>query len=270
MNTRVYIGTSGYSYEDWVGKVYPENTQKGEYFSLYTRLFSFSELNFSYYTMPTSRSLKPLADRAPSGFMFSIKAHQSLTHKIMSQWETDAKTFIEGTDVLRSSGKLGTVLFQFPYSFHYLTANRRYLDALCRCFEGLPIHIEFRNGEWNNKNVIDGLRARGAGYTASDNPDLRGLPGFLPEVTNGTGYVRFHGRNSENWWSGTNTTRYDYLYDSSELDAAVPKLLAMAKEGTVLFVAFNNHYKGKAVQNGMELIEKMNHIEGLNLILPAA
>ena len=270
MGTKVYIGTSGYSYDDWVGTVYPDKTPKASFFECYSRLFSFSELNFSYYTMPTARSLEPLASRAPAGFVFSIKAHKSLTHQIDSGWNGNAQAFMEGVESLRISEKLGTVLFQFPYSFHYTVENRKYLDALCTQFESLPIHMEFRNDEWDTAAVFEGLRARGAGYAASDNPDLRGLPRFMPVVTNGTGYVRFHGRNKENWWTGTNTSRYDYLYEGGEIDAAVPHLLQMAKEGTILFVAFNNHYKGKAVQNGKELIEKMSGQPGIELITPAA
>ena len=266
----MYIGTSGYSYQDWIPEVYPEGTPKKDFFKYYATLFLFSELNFSYYTMPTGRSLKPLAEKAPPGFLFSIKAHQSLTHAREPGWEEEAKRFLEGIESLRDSDKLATVLFQFPFSFHYTKENRYYLDSVARAFTGAPVHVEFRNSEWNNEAVLQGLRDRGVGYIASDNPGLSGLPQFLPEVTGDTGYVRFHGRNSENWWKGTNTTRYDYLYSGEEIGGRIPELMKMAEKSKVLLVAFNNHYKGKAVKNGKELIEKLTGIPGLTLVLPGA
>lgn len=43
----MHVGTSGYSYNDWVGPVYPAGTDKGEFLSLYAKRFSFTELNFT-------------------------------------------------------------------------------------------------------------------------------------------------------------------------------------------------------------------------------
>ncbi|TFG78580.1 MAG: DUF72 domain-containing protein, partial [Spirochaetales bacterium] len=80
-----------------------------------------------------------------------------------------------------------------------------------------------------------------------------GLPPPTERVTGGLGYLRFHGRNSDNWWNGDNVSRYDYLYSVEELEACAPRIKRMAKVARVLLVAFNNHAKGKAVRNATEL-----------------
>ncbi|GHT80108.1 hypothetical protein FACS1894130_10720 [Spirochaetia bacterium] len=49
---QILIGTSGYSYPEWVGPVYPKGTKQADYLALYAGLFSAVELNFSYYQMP--------------------------------------------------------------------------------------------------------------------------------------------------------------------------------------------------------------------------
>jgi uncharacterized protein YecE (DUF72 family) len=80
--TQILIGTSGYSYHEWVGPVYPEGTKTSEYLSHYAGLFPTVELNFSYYNMPKAQNLaKMLVDGGPK-LTFSIKAHKTLTHEI--------------------------------------------------------------------------------------------------------------------------------------------------------------------------------------------
>ena len=86
-----------------------------------------------------------------------------------------------------------------------------------------------------------------------DEPDLQRLPKPDDVVTSDLGYIRFHGRNKENWWKGTNTTRYDYLYSEDELKEWIPKIKNMVKKVKILIIAFNNHYKGQAVKNAKDL-----------------
>ncbi len=249
----ICTGTSGYSYGDWVGPVYMEGTKKSDFFSRYTQLFNFVELNYSYYSFPAARTLKALQEKAPEGFRFALKAHQSMTHEQADNLPDICDRFTGVLSPLREAGSLASVLLQFPFSFHYTKENRLRLDALCRGLEKVPVHVEFRNTEWFQQKTIDQLTSRGVGIVTSDYPPLQGLPAFILHGENPVTYVRFHGRNKESWWSGTNVSRYDYLYSKEELEECIPVLKEAAIKSKVLLVAFNNHYKGKAVQNGREL-----------------
>lgn len=249
----ILIGTSGYSYTDWIGPVYPPGTQKGEMLSFYTSLFSYVELNFSYYRMPAPSILKPMADKTPADFRFGIKAHQSLTHQRSPEWQAESRAFISGISPLQESGKLSLVLAQFPFSFHYTEENRRYLAGLCDIFRDIPLGVEFRNSQWISEKVFRELEERGIGFIITDSPDLRGLPGPVLFASGPFVYLRFHGRNKENWWQGDATSRYDYLYTEEELKEWVPKILLLAQKNKILYIAFNNHHKGQAVKNASTL-----------------
>jgi uncharacterized protein YecE (DUF72 family) len=251
---RLLVGTSGYSYEDWVGALYPPGTAKNEYLTLYAREFPAVELNFSYYTQPQPGTLERMVRATPEGFLFSIKAHGSLTHEPAQDPTADIRRFREGITPLAEAGRLAAVLFQFPYSFHYTPGSRRHLEALCGAFAELPKAVEFRNAEWQRQSVYEGLRRWNAAFVNVDAPDLERLPPASEVVTADLAYVRFHGRNRANWWSGDNVTRYDYLYESRELEGWLPRIQGMLLRAKLLLAVFNNHSRGQAVRNARDLI----------------
>ena len=254
MGNTVFIGTSGYSYRDWVGPFYPPGTKQSEYLTLYAEHFNFVELNFSYYSQPEVQLVKNIAERVSRDFRFSIKAHQSLTHLRESDWKKEASVYRKGIEPLQNAGKLAAVLLQFPYSFHYTRENRTYLGSLCDELEDLPIALEFRSSEWQQESVYGELKHRNIAWVSVDTPALQELPEPIAVATSTElGYIRFHGRNTENWWKGTGTSRYDYLYSNEELIGWFEKIQKLLKETKILLIAFNNHYKAQAVKNAIDL-----------------
>ncbi|MFP4375036.1 MAG: DUF72 domain-containing protein [Spirochaetaceae bacterium] len=252
---RILIGTSGYSYTDWVGPYYPSGTPRAEYLSFYARDFEITELNFSYYRMPAGATLTRLVGKTPAGFRFVIKAHRSLTHEPTASWRDDARRFTEAVRALAEPGRLAGILVQFPYSFHYTPTHRRYLDALSSELSAAsaPLFIEYRNAEWQRRSVTEEMRRRSLALVITDMPRLRGLPAADPAVTSDRAYLRFHGRNAEAWWDGDNRSRYDYLYTDEELAAWVGPIRSVADRVSELIVMFNNHANAQAVINAKSL-----------------
>jgi uncharacterized protein YecE (DUF72 family) len=250
---RVLIGTSGYSYDDWIGPVYPPGTSKQDFLTLYSREFRTVELNFSYYQQPSARTLERMVAATPDGFLFALKAHRSMTHDIGESWEKDISTFRDGIQPLVASHRLAAVLLQFPYSFSYTPESRGRLATLCERLEGLPLAVEFRKSDWLKEQVFKGLRERSVTLVSVDEPDLPRLLRPSDEVTGGFGYVRFHGRNAANWWTGDNASRYDYLYNVGELAEWVDRIKAILARVPVLLLFFNNHWRGSAAQNAREM-----------------
>lgn len=253
MGGRVLIGTSGYSYDDWVGPFYPEGTSKQDFLQLYAREFPTVELNFSYYQQPSARTLERMVAGTPPGFRFAIKGHKSITHRIGDTWESDIAAFKEGTKPLVESGKLAAVLMQFPYSFAYTAESRTRLSVLCEKMQGMPLAVEFRKSEWLREKVFEGLRERAVALATVDEPDLPNLLRPTTEVTGPFGYVRFHGRNKANWWTGDNASRYDYLYNRDELGEWVDRIKAILERVPLLLLFFNNHWRGNAAQNARDM-----------------
>ena len=256
---RILIGTSGYSYEDWVGPFYPQGMHKRDFLGFYATEFPVVELNFSYYTQPSASTLERILEKTPDGFRFAIKAHQSLTHKISEDFQEEVERYKRGIRPLAEAGRLVAVLFQFPYSFHYTLECRKHLKRLCEAFADLPIAVEFRGAEWQRDSVYDGLRKVGAALVNVDEPRLPKLPEPTEVVSSDLAYLRFHGRNEANWWTGDNVSRYDYLYGSEELSEWLPMIERMLAKAQLLLVIFNNHSRGRAIQNARELQGMLFH-----------
>jgi uncharacterized protein YecE (DUF72 family) len=262
----ILVGTCGYSYTEWIGPVYPEGTKKDAFLAHYAGMFPTLELDYTYYQMPTPEQLGGMLEKAGRGLVFSLKAHETLTHKIdPAAWEGEAKTFLTAIEPLLRESRLGAVLFQFPYSFHYEPEKRRYLDRLLSFYKGIPLAVEFRNVEWINNRVIDALRERGAALVSLDMPDLKGLPPALDVVTSPLAYIRLHGRNGETWWGSDAAARYDYLYSDKELEAWEDRIRRIVIKADRILVYFNNHRRGQAVKNAQTLtriLEKADLLEG--------
>jgi uncharacterized protein YecE (DUF72 family) len=250
---RILIGTSGYSYEDWVGPFYPQGLHKREYLGFYAAEFPVVELNFSYYTQPSASTLERMIERTPEDFRFAIKAHQSLTHKIGDDFHQEVERYKQGIRPLTESGRLAAILLQFPYSFHYTPECRRHLQRLCESFADLPKAVEFRGSEWQRDSVYRGLREAKTALVNVDEPRLPRLPEPTEVVSSDLAYLRFHGRNAANWWKGDNVSRYDYLYSPEELSGWLPMIERMLAKARLLLVIFNNHSRGQAIQNARQL-----------------
>ncbi|MCL6634432.1 MAG: DUF72 domain-containing protein [Peptococcaceae bacterium] len=250
-----YIGTAGYSYQDWVGAVYPAGSKKGEMLELYAREFSFVEINATYYRMPAGKMMETMAARTPPGFRFAVKAFRQMTHDRDGGDEVFAR-FAGALSPLVESGKLACVLAQFPYSFHNTPENRDYLRRFRELLPGLPVAVEFRNQRWIRQDTFGLLRREGLAYVCVDEPDLKGLVKPVAVVTAPPAYVRFHGRNAARWYRHRESyERYDYLYTGAELREWLPRLAALREKAGEVYVSFNNHYRGQAVANARMIRE---------------
>lgn len=252
------IGTSGYSYTEWVGPVYPKGTKSEEFLFSYAQMFPTVELNFSYYRMPEAAQLALMHQGAPS-LRFSIKAHQSLTHVIDSlHWREQATLFYRSLEPLLANEVLDAVLLQFPSSFHYEIDQRKYLDSLLRVLSPLPLAVEFRNSRWYNNRTLDSLRERQVSFVSLDLPQVQGNPPVMDVPTASLAYLRLHGRNKETWWGSDAASRYDYLYSDSELKALLERVLSLMVGSEKILVYFNNHRRGQAASNAKRLRELLD------------
>ena len=249
----ILIGTSGFSYADWVGPFYPEALKKEDFLVYYSQHFRACELNFSYYRVPTAQSLERMAEKSNGKVVFFVKANQEMTHvrKNNAQIFHD---FIQALEPFICRDVLGGVLAQFPYSFHHTSANVDYIRLFREHMGELPIVVEFRNQRWIKQATFTLLKELNYGFCCVDEPQLKGLLPPLAVATSNIGYVRFHGRNQDKWWQHDDPAeRYDYLYTPEELQEWVPRIRTLEKRTEKVFVFTNNHRSGKAVQNAKQL-----------------
>jgi uncharacterized protein YecE (DUF72 family) len=249
----IMIGTSGFSYKDWVGPVYPEGLPKQEWLSYYAGHFPTCELNFSYYRIPDSRMLERMAAKVPEGFLFSVKAYKGITHEREDPLP-QMKQLSSALKVLVEAKKLACILAQFPHSFHANEANRAYLRKLRDGLGEMPVVVEFRSREWIGEETFDQLRSLRLGYCCVDQPRFKSLVPPVAEATGPVAYVRFHGRNYEKWWKHDEAwERYDYSYSDEELAEWVPRIRELDAAAPLTLVYMNNHWQGQAVGTANQL-----------------
>ena len=254
----ILIGTSGWSYDDWVGNFYPERLKnaKGEWLEYYGQHLKTVEINSTFYRMPEEFVIKSwLKKAAPfNGFEFSLKLPQLVTHEAIvkdsgRKAAQIAKSF-ENKCVkpLGENDLLGAVLIQLSPYFrrHDQKTKADNLPKLESLFELInheeyDYAIEFRHSSWLNQQRDDlepeTLKLLMRSNIANCHLDGPGFP-ITNTATADHGYVRFHGRNRDLWFKGNKANsaikpvpdddermnRYDYLYTKEELQDWLPRI----------------------------------------------
>jgi uncharacterized protein YecE (DUF72 family) len=251
-DARILVGTSGFSFADWVGPFYPHGFVARDMLPYYGHRFAAVEINSTYYRIPPPRTFAGMARRAPPGFRFMVKAHGTMTHARRLDPGT-VSAFLAAIEPLRDSGQLSGVLAQLPWSRRATRAHREHLVALRRAVPELPLFVEFRHASWARPETWRFLRDHGLGYVVVDEPRLEGLMPPVVRLTGPLGYVRLHGRNARCWWGHSGWERYDYRYAPAELAGWASVVRRMADHAEQVFVFFNNCHAGNAVLNAIDL-----------------
>lgn len=255
----LYLGTSGYYYDDWVGPFYPPGIRKQDQLPFYADSFDSVEINYTHYGQPTRSTMQGMVDRTPDHFRFTIKAYQEMTLGRSGDVEVYRK-YRQGIEPLLQSGKLGCILLQFPHRFDLRRENVNHLAFIRDQWPELPLIVEFRHASWvEDQRTFDFLRDKQFGFCCVDQPQLRGLLPPLVQQTSGLAYVRFHGRNAKDWYQGEHAwSRYNYLYNEAELREWVPRVQQLREQAEDVYVYFNNHYGANAVTNAQQFAELLD------------
>jgi uncharacterized protein YecE (DUF72 family) len=258
----IRVGPAGWSYQDWEGIVYPP--KKGSKFDplvYLSEFFDTIELNNTFYRPPTPAMSKSWVRRVQSNsrFKFTAKIYRNFTHARESLTEADEGTFKNGLTSLMEAGRLGALLFQFPYSFHNTDENRAYIRELADRFKEYPLVLEIRHASWDRASAYRFLREIQIGFCNIDQPQVSYSIGPTKTVTSKIGYLRLHGRNEKDWFreDAGRDARYDYLYNEFELFEISERIRQISKEAEEVYVITNNHYRGEAVCNALELRAKL-------------
>jgi uncharacterized protein YecE (DUF72 family) len=265
----IFVGTAGFSYKDWEGIVYPGDLKKRKIHPLeyLAQFFDCCEINTSFYGHIRPNVGKSWCEKTAAvnpNFQFTAKLFQDFTHLPRGNKRTspfnltvnteDEKLAREGLDSIASEGRLGAVLIQFPVSFKNADDTRDYLFSLVRKFNQYPLVLEIRHESWNDPDILGRLAEQGVGFCNIDQPRLGKSLRGTAHVTAPVGYVRLHGRNYKEWFQADNRNdRYNYLYKPKELEGWKERITQIGAQTDKTFVVANNHFKGQAAVNALEL-----------------
>lgn len=241
----VLLGTSGWSYDEWIGPFY-SSKQQNKLFR-YSIVFDTVEIDSTFYSYPTESMIKGLIRNVPEGFVFTAKLPRVITHEKMLALERgvkeDMKRFCDIMIGLQREGMLGCLLIQLGPRFTFRPATLR------RFFESLPSEfdfaIEFRHLSWMNQHTFDLLKEFNVAYTIVDEPLL---PPTI-HITSDFAYIRWHGHGKSPW--------FDYHYSKDELEPWVDKVRVVKDRVRRVYGYFNNHYHGYAVHNCLQMMEML-------------
>lgn len=258
----VRIGPAGWSYDDWKGIVYPAG-QKQHPLELLAQYFDTVEVNSTFYHPPQAKYCASWVEKVRPfpNFKFTAKLWERYTHK-RGAWPSDAEAALvmEGFEPLQESGLLGAVLVQFPWSFKRTDQNRRWLANIIETFCEYPLTVEMRHASWDRSEVYTGFRDRGISFCNIDQPIFNHSIQPSEHVTASIGYVRLHGRNHDDWFreEAGRDDRYNYLYSEDELKPWIAKVESIRNQVDEVYVITNNHYRGQAVVNALEIAHSLS------------
>jgi uncharacterized protein YecE (DUF72 family) len=171
---RIRVGTSGYSFADWVGPFYPAGTPRGKMLDEYVHHFDVVEINSSYYRIPSAAMFERMEQKTPAGFEFVVKLFRGMTHEIEDDPQM-FREFVDSVTPLKDADKFAGFLAQFPWKFKNGKAEKAHLVSLRKRLGEAPLFVEFRHDSWVEDKTFEFLRDLGVGYCSVDEPRLKGL-----------------------------------------------------------------------------------------------
>jgi uncharacterized protein YecE (DUF72 family) len=229
----LYLGTSGWSYADWEGTLYPEALPSASRLAEYVKRFATVEIDSTFYGTPRRSTVQNWREVAPDGFLFAAKFPKEITHeRNLVDAQAEAESFLHTMAEL--GDRLGPLLLQLPPSFD-VEGMGVLEDFLERLPEGFRYAVEVRHRSWLGSDLPQMLSERGAALTLIDYPKMP----RMQEATAGFSYIRWLGDRREFPEGHTHLkkNRDDDLRWWSDL---VDRFLG---EGKTVFAYANNHYQ---------------------------
>lgn len=171
----IYAGTSGFAYASWKPEFYPPKLPTKDFLKHYATRLNAVEANYTFRRLPSAATLESWVRCTPDHFVFAVKAHQRITHIHRLKPSEFTDIFFRAVDPLRTTKRLGPVLFQLPPNLkcdaELLSA---FLDTVPR---DVRCAFEFRNTSWLQDPVYRLLEQHGAALCLAESEKLQ-----IPEV----------------------------------------------------------------------------------------
>jgi len=257
------IGADGWSWDDWVGGLYPSGTPKSEYLKEYSRHYRTVEVDSTFYRIPKKDAVRKWYDQTPADFYFAAKVPRGVTHTGFSgDYRSRLDYFVEVMRTLEK--KLGPLLFQFRYyrqsEFPSVDA---FVDALEPVLTSLPpdlrFAVEIRNPEWVAPQLLECLRRHNTAFTLVDHPWAEKVDVLMKRmnvITADFCYIRWLGHQTA---LEKVTDRWDRLVaDKTEATSRWVKVLKdlLARDINTIYGFYRNRYAGYA-PGSIELLKNL-------------
>jgi uncharacterized protein YecE (DUF72 family) len=236
----VFVGTSGWQYDDWRERFYPREVPRARWLEHYSERFQVVESNNAFYRLPKPETFQAWAERTPDDFLFTVKVSRFLTHiKRLREPEEPVARFLARASHL--GRKLGPVLLQLPPN---LKADLPALDETLSLFaRTVRVAVEFRHQTWFTDECREILERHRSALCLADGTlrpgPLKSRPVTPMWRTTAWGYVRFH----------QGAASPHPCYGRTALGTWAERIASLWGAGDDVFVFFNNDHNGCAVRD---------------------
>ena len=229
----LYLGTSGWSYADWEGTLYPEGLPSGSRLAEYANHYPTVEIDSTFYGTPRRSTVEKWREIVPEGFLFAAKFPQEVTHeRNLVDTSSEVESFVQTMQALEH--RLGPLLLQLPPSFT-VEGMGVLEDFLSTLPQGPRYAVEVRHRSWLGSDLPALLREHGVALTLIDYPRMP----RMQEVTADFSYIRWLGNRRE-FPEGHTHLKKNRDEDLSWWSDLVDRFL---EEGKTIFAYANNHYQ---------------------------
>ena len=230
---RLFLGTQGFAFDDWVGPFYPPGTPKQAYLEEYARNFSTVEIDSTFYGAPRDSVVRGWQERTPDKFTFAAKFPSIITHdQKLEGAKGAAESFVATMQIL--GDKLGVLTLQFAYDFTPDLLPR--LDAFLAGLPGGPRYaVEVRNRKWLTPELREMLSTHNVALVLQDLYYMPRMEWTTADFT----VIRWLGRRSD-------LSHFDRIQidRTKEMTAWAERVRRFMDAGIDIYGYFNNHYAG--------------------------
>lgn len=231
----LYAGTSGFAYTAWKPGFYSAKLPSNQFLKHYASRLNCVEINYTFRRLPSAKTLETWVGATQPGFVFAVKANMRITHILRLKNAAEATDlFFKMIDPLRTSRRLGPVLFQLPPALKCDAGLLR--DYLTLLPEGLRYAFEFRHASWLIDEVYDILRQRNVSLCVAESERLE-----VPEVITAD-FVYYRLRKPD--------------YTEADVDAFAARSRELLAAGRDLYLMFKHEETPEGALNAEMVLKK--------------
>ena len=237
---KFHIGTSGWSYKDWIEIFYPKKLKTTDWLTYYAKTFDSTEINGSFYRLPQRQTVLDWMKKVPRNFLFCPKISRYLTHfKRLKEPEEPLERFFSIFEPMKK--QMGPVLIQLPkiVPFEYDVTDHFY-KLLKEKYSPYTFAMEVRHESWMKEDSYTLMAKYGISFVMSHSANH--FP-YAEVITSKNVYFHFHGPGS----------LYNTKYDNATLKRYSTLFKKWLKKGHELWIFFNNDWFGYGIDNALTL-----------------
>lgn len=245
VSRQIHVGTSGWSYKHWKGGFYPQTLPTAKWLDHYKAIFSTTEINGSFYRLPSVETVEKWTAQVPDGFLFCPKMSRFLTHmKKLREPEEPLERFFSVFEPMKN--KMGPILVQLPamLGFNYDVAEHFY-RLLKFYYKPYRFAMEVRHPSWLAEESLTLMTAFDIGLVISQSNNV--FP-YSETITTKDIYVRFHGPDQ----------LYASAYSDEMLSHFATKFRQWVADGHEVWAYFNNDIQCYAPVDAQRLLNRIN------------